>query len=53
MCKFCNEGISLLKDDGWEVWIEYHNRLQIDDETGDRTTYIDIEYCPMCGRRLQ
>ena len=53
MCKFCNEGISLLKDNDWEIWVDYIDTLQIDDKTGDRSIYIDIEYCPMCGRKLK
>ena len=52
-CKYCYDGVSLLKEDSWEVWIDCSNRLQIYEGDDYRNTYIDIKYCPMCGKKLE
>ena len=53
MCKYCDERESLLNDNGWEVYVDFYNQLQIEDKKGDRTTYIEIKYCPICGKKLK
>ena len=51
MCDCCEGNLSLLKENDWEVWIDYYNYLQL--VKNDLSSYILIKYCPMCGKKLE
>ncbi len=63
MCKYCDKGISTLFEDkytkvkivnnGSSVYCEIENTRYFEDGfTSTGNDFFDIEYCPICGRKL-
>lgn len=52
MCDFC-EKQQLIEKYGFIVYIDSDNDLCVDRVVGDEFAYYDINYCPMCGRKLK
>jgi hypothetical protein len=54
MCKYCEgdnlKRINLMTDKKFNPVCIWDNKLFIDDGEGD--TEMEINYCPMCGRKL-
>ena len=49
-CDFC-EGNKIMLTDYGEYKVSLDGRIKIKGDL-DGTDYLDIEYCPMCGRKL-
>ncbi len=61
-CKYCNGEEYLRKriESGIvDMWVDVDNDLCIERDTGlkysdmDFDSYVEINYCPMCGRKLK
>ena len=59
MCEYC-DGTKKLREDkgdyGWSIEIYPNKQLVAGHEEADGSCgsfWLDIKYCPMCGRRLE
>lgn len=58
MCKYCEKGKSMCDDNKKDLGIEFHSGTAklvaygLDEFGWDISVSCDINYCPMCGRRL-
>lgn len=51
MCKYCDEGESLIENDEINIDIK-DNRLSAYVRENDSINIVLISYCPVCGRKL-
>lgn len=56
ICEYCHGDIrQSLEDQNFydlEVWVDDDSTLLVVDHHNENTTHININYCPMCGRKL-
>jgi hypothetical protein len=52
MCEYCEEG-ELLIDDEFLNCCVYDGILTVGEEENGNVAEVEINYCPMCGRRLR
>lgn len=57
ICEYCNTDLSygtkeLHSFDGMDIFIG-NETLIINDNPSNSTTRIEIQYCPMCGRKFE
>ncbi|MBC1671214.1 hypothetical protein HB950_02650 [Listeria welshimeri] len=59
MCEYCEENFrkrgEITTDEGHEIRIDWDNDLAIllDIDYKANNIYLDIKYCPWCGRKLE
>lgn len=61
MCDYCKKpiGKAIAHGDGLSIWIEHHYKsgkainASLEGGCGDEVFSCIINYCPMCGRKLE